>query len=124
MDVARYEVPAAEQLRNAAELVRQLIRANERSLQLAKELMLAHEIADISASRMDTAIDAAAASEGDARAIEEAVAAVAATEKAGIAELTLSKSWGIHLGEVFRLVEVAEAELEQLESGLRRQRLI
>lgn len=121
MTLAPYEPTAVEQLHAAVTLIRQLIRANERSLQLAKELMLAHEIADISATRMDRAIDAAAESEGDARAIEEAVAAVAATEKASVAELTLSKSWGIHLGEMFRLVEVAEAELERLESGLRRQ---
>src|SRR5690242_10774592 len=104
MDLAheRHEATDVEQLRSALSLVRQLINSNQRSLQLAKQLMLAQEIADISAGRMDRAIDAAAASEGDADAIEEAVVAVAATQKASIAELTLSKSWGIHLGEVFR----------------------
>jgi hypothetical protein len=98
----------------ALSLMRQLIRSNLDSLDLAKDLMLAQEVADIHTARMDHAIEHAAASEGDQAAVDRAVAAATAAEHAHVAELTLGKAWGIHLGEVHRLVEVAGALVDRL----------
>jgi hypothetical protein len=104
-----------EQLRSAITLIRRLIGSNRESFELAKDLMLAQEVADLQSARMHSAIDAAAASPGDTRATEEAVAAVAAAEKASMAEVILAKSWGVHLGEVYSLLEVAETSIERFQ---------
>lgn len=105
-----------DQVRSSVLLIQQLVRANMQSLELARQLMLAQEVADLLTDRMHPAIDAAAASAGNEDAIDEAVAAVAAAEQASVAELTLSKSWGVHLGEVHRLIEVAQGLVERLDS--------
>ncbi len=108
------ELGGGDPLPLALSLVRRLIRSNLDSLNLAKDLMLAQEVADVHTARMDHAIERAAASAGDQTAIDRAVAIVTAAEHAHVAELTLAKAWGIHLGEVHRLVEVAGALLERL----------
>src|SRR5256885_15196616 len=111
------QTEVSEQLRSAIALIRRLIGSNRESLELAKELMLAQEVADLQSARMHLAIDDAAASPGDMDATEEAVAAVAAAEKATAAEVILARSWGMHLGEVYSVVEVAEATIERLQEA-------
>jgi hypothetical protein len=91
-------------------LVRRLVRSNLDSLQIAKELLAAQEVADLHAARVASAIDAAAACADDPLAIDEAVFAAADAEEANAQESNLSTEWTTHRVEVYELV-AATAQL-------------
>lgn len=94
-------------------LVRRLIGSNLKSVRLAKDLLLAQELADLQRSQAEPAIDLAAWSEGDSLASERAVDAVAAAERADEAEFGLSREWAAHCCNVYALTELAEEVLER-----------
>ena len=87
-------------MRIALGLLRRLMRSNVRSMQIAKDLMLAQDLADLHFSNVGPAIDAAAVSGGDQDAIDRAIDAVAAAELADAEEFALSREWGAHCGAV------------------------
>lgn len=98
---------AAEELRVARRLVRRLATTNVRSVQIAKDLLLAQQLADLHNAKVEPAIDAAAGSGGDPAAIDRAVEMVSVAERAEEQEFAISREWATHCGEVFSLVEVA-----------------
>jgi hypothetical protein len=79
-----------------------LVTSNLECVRLAKDLMLAQEVADLHETRAEQAIDEAAQA-GDEDAIDEAVAAVAVAAQANAAEAMAASSWGAHVERVHRL---------------------
>jgi hypothetical protein len=80
--------------------------------------MVAQDVAELRSSRAEWAIDLAAGSGGDAEAIESAVAAVAAAERADADERTLALRWAMHRSEVGKLAALAD-ELIECRAGAR-----
>jgi hypothetical protein len=94
-----------DELISALTLLRQMVCSNMQTLQIARQLMLAQDLAERHRSRVGPAVDEAAASAGDLDAIEHAVGAVAAADAADEEEWTLSQVWGTHIQDVHELAE-------------------
>jgi hypothetical protein len=101
-------IDLADELVSALELLRQIVGSQIRTLQIARQLMLAQDLAERHRSRVGPAVDEAAGSDGDPDAIERAVRAVAVADAAAKDEWTLSQEWAEHICQVHRLGELAE----------------
>jgi hypothetical protein len=97
-----------ELLQLAFELVRELAGSNIRSLELASQLTLTKEFADVRWAQAHAAIDRAAASEGDPGEIDRTMTIVSGAQQADEDRVQATSLWAIHRGEVHRLVEFAE----------------
>ena len=95
-----------------AHLIERLVAANLQSLQLAKRLMRAQEVADAESVRAERAVDRAVA-HGDPAAIDAAVDAVRASDMATASEERLSYRWAVHRCEVARLTQSARQLLRR-----------
>ncbi|HWE11673.1 MAG TPA: hypothetical protein VG325_20165 [Solirubrobacteraceae bacterium] len=107
---AEPEVMAAQaavsgQLVSALTLLRQMVGSNMKTLQIARQLMLAQDLAERHRSRVGPVVDEAAASGGEHDAIERAVRTVAAADAADEEEWALSQEWASHIYEVNMLTE-------------------
>lgn len=112
-----------ELLDSALSLLGRLAQSNLRSLAMAKQLMVAQELTELRSSRAEWAVDQAAGSGGDPEAIESAVAAVAAAERADAEERVLALSWAVHRREVSNLAALADELIECRAGGRTRRRV-
>ena len=113
--------PSSEQLSSLFGLLKELACSNLESLRLAKELMVAQELADECEARAVSAAPMAAACGAEAQAIKRAAAEAAAIERLNEEELRLSQAWALHRREVHRLVAAAdELDLRYRATALRR----
>jgi hypothetical protein len=107
-----------QRLTVALSLVRRLAHSNLQSLQIAKQLMVAQDLAELRTGRARWAIDHAADSGGDPEAIDNAVAAVAAAERAEADERALALAWALHRSEVSKLTDMASEMVDETEPRL------
>jgi predicted alpha/beta superfamily hydrolase len=99
---------------SAVALLEELAHSNLESLEIAKRLMRAQEVADAESARANQAIDHAAEAVGHTEAVDAAVAAVQAAERASEAEQALTYSWAVHRCQVGRLTEAARVLTQRL----------
>lgn len=92
----------------ALALLRKMMGASMRSLQVGRQLMLAQDLALRHRQLADARIEAAAASGGDLRAIQQAVEASRAADLSDEQEWALSREWGAQMLHVHALVDLAE----------------
>jgi hypothetical protein len=106
----RAPAPAAvaDELVAALTLLRRMVGSNMKTLQIARQLMLAQDLAERHRSRVGPAVDEAAASDCDPDVIERAVRAVAVADAADEDEWALSQEWATHIYDVHRLTEQAD----------------
>jgi len=102
------EPPAAVELLKARGEIAVLAAAHRQSLRIAKELLIAQELADAQEHRTDLAIAAAIANRSDAEAIDRAVRSAALSEAAYDDERRVTERWGRHLLYVYGLLAAAE----------------
>jgi hypothetical protein len=102
------EPSAAVELLKARSEIAVLAAAHRQSLRIAKELLIAQELADAQEHRTDQAIAAAIANRSDSEAIDRAVRSAALSEAAYDDERRATERWGRHLLYVYGLLATAE----------------
>ena len=95
-------------LREAHAIILTLIDAHHESVRLAKQLMLAQELADLHEARANQALAVAAADPADTDAIDHALRASELFESADEDEARLSAHWGEHLIQIAQLIALVE----------------
>jgi hypothetical protein len=102
------EPPSAAELLKARREIAVLAAAHRESLRIAKELLIAQELADAQEHRTDLAIAAAIANPRDSDAIDRAARSAALSEAAYDDERRATERWGGHLLHVHALLAEAE----------------
>jgi hypothetical protein len=102
------EPAAAGELLKARREIAVLAAAHRQSLRIAKELLIAQELADAQEHRTDLAIADAIANRSDSEAIDRAVRSAAQSEAAYDDERRATERWAGHLLYVHGLLAAAE----------------
>lgn len=90
-------------------MIEALVSAHLEGFALARELMLAQELADVQEQRAYNAVALAAMDPDDQRAIEQAIESSALAELADEHEMQAAARWGEHVIRTHRLLLRAEA---------------
>jgi hypothetical protein len=117
-NVSTPSTQTADELVSALALLRRMVDSQMQTLKIARQLMLAQDLAERHRSRVGSAVDEAAASDGDEEAIERAVRAVAIADAAADDEWALSREWAAHVCEVHDLAQLADKLFARSEIAL------
>jgi hypothetical protein len=98
------ELPETTAITEARTIITELVRAHEKGQRLAKELMVAQELADAAETKANYAVAIAASDPDNRDAIRRAIWESERSEAAEQDEMTALARWGEHLLSVSRLI--------------------